>query len=666
MSNCYKMRLFSGAAFIVASIPAAFADAPPPKAEAVEKIVVTGSALSKSRDQFSTLVGVASRDDLTLAGGLSVADTLSSIPGVTSTSFAAGAGRPVIRGFDSSRVRVLENGLGSFDVSDLSPDHGVPIDPLALQRVEIVRGPATLRYGSQAIGGVVNAINNRIPTSLPGSGISGDLHFATGSVDDSTELAGLLDGSFGNFAWHVDAIHQDRGNYDTPVGEQSNSQAEGLGYSLGGSFIGANGHIGLAYVRYESEYGIPGEDAFIDMEQDKWLFSSAWRNPFAGFTELRVNAGLSDYTHDEVDPATGPAATFIDDQREIRGELVHGALGPFSALAGGIQYQHRDFEALGEAEDFLYPTVTESLGFYAFADAPLGDRLTLELGLRQESTDVEGTPISDVFTVRSYDPFSAFAGLVFNASETLRLGVNLAHAERAPNQVELFARGPHEATGTWEIGDPTLGVEEALNLEGSARLVLPKLTAELTLFRTSFKDFVYGELTGNSYDDLGTFFPDTSGEFLELAYVQRDATFTGGEFAADVPLGTVSLGEVSLNIKADWVDASFDAGGNVPRIPPARLGGGFSLVGPVVDGFVQVTHAFDQDDIADEETATAGYTRLDAGLTWHAASTDAGTIDISLVGRNLLDEEIRNHVAFNKDEVALAGRDVRLVLTLRR
>lgn len=662
-----KARLFCGAAITVVTMHAALADEPPAeKSETVEKVVVTGSSISKSRDSFSTLVGIADRDDLTQSGGLNIADSLSNIPGVTSTSFATGAGRPVIRGFDASRVRVLENGLGSFDVSDVSPDHGVPIDPLAMQRVEVVRGPATLRYGSQAIGGVVNALNNRIPTALPKEGFSTDLHFAAGSVDNSTELAGLADGHFGNFAWHADAIHQDRGAYDTPLGEQVNSQADGRGYSLGGSLIGNNGHFGVAFVRFDSEYGIPGEDASIDMEQDKFLLSSEWRNPFAGFTAFRLNAGMSAYAHDEVLPVTGPASTFIDDQYEIRSELVHGALGPFSAIAGGVQLQHRDFEGLGEGADFLSPATTDSLGVYLFADVPLGDNLTLELGVRHENTEVEGTPISDVFTTRAFDPFSAFGGLVYNATDALRFGFNASHAERAPNQVELFARGPHEATGTFEIGDPSLSAEKALNLEANAKLTLPGVTAELTFFRTAFEGFVYGQLTGNSYDAFGVFFPDTSEEFLELVYVQRDATFTGGELEAEFPIAEISLGELSLNVKADWVLAEFDGGDNVPRIPPARLGGGLSLSGPVVDAHVQLTHAFEQDNTALNETPTDGYTRLDAAVTWHAASTDAGDINISLIGRNLLDEEIRNHVSFNKDEVTLAGSDVRLVLSLRR
>lgn len=640
----------------------------PPVVARVEKIVVNASPIAKSRDQFATVVGTADRDDVTKEGGLSIADSVAQIPGVTTSGFAVGAGRPVIRGFDASRVRILENGLGSFDVSDLSPDHGVPIDPLALQRVEVVRGPATLRYGSQAIGGVVNALNNRIPSTLGKRPFSGELHFARGTVDSSSEIALLADGNFGEFAWHLDGVKQDRDDYDIPIapGVMTNTAADGLGYSAGGSFIGTNGYVGGAYVRFESEYGIPGEDAFIDMEQDKGLFAAEWRDPFLGFTAFRLNAGVSDYTHDEVVQGEGVASTFLDEQYEIRSELVHGALGPLAGAAFGMQIQQRDFSALGEGEDFLSPTATRSFGLYGFAEVPLGDRLMFELGARYEDTEVEGTPISDVFTRREFEPVSTSAGLVFKASDDVTFGFATAYAERAPNQVELYARGPHEATGTFEIGDPTIGIETALNLEANVRLSTPRVTAELTIFRTSFDGFVSGQLTGSSYDEDGNFFPDDSAVFLELLYSQRDATFTGGEFHAAVLLAAIEEGEFTLDLLADAVDAEFDGGGSVPRIPPVRLGGGVRFEGPIVAAYARLTHAFNQDDVAPNETPTEGHTRLDAGITWHAARRDDGTVvDLSLIGRNLTDEQIRNHVAFNKDEVVMPGADMRLVLSLR-
>jgi iron complex outermembrane recepter protein len=669
MSSPFKNRFATSAAIVIATIAPSFADEPAPEtSQKVEKIVVTASPLAKSRDQFATLVGAADRDELTRDGGLNIADALTQIPGVSSSSFAAGAGRPIIRGFDASRVRVLENGLGSFDVSDISADHGVPIDPLAMQRIEIVRGPATLRYGSQAIGGVVNAINNRIPSTLTDGPIAGDLHFAAGSVDSSSEIAGLADGHFGDFAWHVDGVKQDYDDYDIPIapGRMSNTFAEGLGYSAGGSFVGSSGHVGAAYVHFESEYGIPAEDAFIDMRQDKGLIAAEWANPFAGFTAFRLNAGVSDYKHDEVIPGEGPASTFLDEQYELRSELVHGELGPFSAVAVGMQLQNRKFSALGEGEDFLLPTATDSFGIYGFADAPVGSYVTFEFGARYENTQAEGTPIADVFTAREFEPVSASAGLVIKAMEDLTFGLSAFYAERAPNQVELYARGPHEADGTFAIGDPTLDLEKALNLEANARLTLPRVTAELTAFHTDFEGFIFGQFTGNSYEEDGTFHPDLSADFRELIYLAQDATFTGGEFQAAILLVTIGEGELSLDLTADAVRAKLDGGGNVPRIPPGRVGGGLRFEGPIVDVYARLSHAFDQDDVAPLEDPTDGYTRMDAGVTWHAAKReDGGEINLSLIGRNLTDEVIRNHAAFNKDEVVLAGADVRLVLSMR-
>ena len=385
MSLSFKSRCALSCALLALNAGVVLAqDDAPPSSDRVEKVVVTGSPLAKSRDQFATLVGTADRDDITREGGLNIADALTRIPGVTSSTFAAGAGRPIIRGFDASRVRVLENGLGSFDVSDISADHGVPIDPLAMQRIEVVRGPATLRYGSQAIGGVVNALNNRIPTTLGDEPFDGDLHFAAGSVDSSSEIAGLADGHFGNFAWHVDGVKQDYDDYDIPIppGTMTNTAADGLGYAGGGSFIGSSGYVGAAYVHFESEYGIPAEDAFIDMEQDKGLFAAEWTNPFAGFTAFRVNAGVSDYTHDEVIPGEGPASTFIDEQYEVRSELVHGELG--TVLGRGDRRAAAESQILGVGRRRGFPSADRHGLVRRLRLCRRADRQPGELGIRRK------------------------------------------------------------------------------------------------------------------------------------------------------------------------------------------------------------------------------------------------------------------------------------------
>jgi iron complex outermembrane receptor protein len=231
----------------------------------LEQIVVTASPITQDRNAMATLVGSVDRGQILRSGGASLADALANEPGVTGTSFASGASRPVIRGFDANRVRVLENGIGSFDVSDVGPDHGVPIDPLSTDKIELVRGAATLRYGSQAIGGVVNAINNRIPDTLPDKPIHAEVTGTYGSGADTRQGAAHIEARAGEFALHADAFNRRADDYSIPGGTQSNSYVNGDGYALGGSYFFGTDFLGLGAVHYTAKYGIPGEDTYIDM-----------------------------------------------------------------------------------------------------------------------------------------------------------------------------------------------------------------------------------------------------------------------------------------------------------------------------------------------------------------------------------------------------------------
>src|SRR5262245_46802322 len=244
-----------------------------------QTVVVTASPLPQDPDYLATLVEQVSRDKILRSGGANLADALADVPGVTGSSFASGASRPVIRGFDANRVRTLEDGIGTFDVSDVGPDHGVPVDPLSAQSVEVVRGAATLRYGSQAIGGVVNAINNRVPTELPDKPFSGELTGSYATNASSREGGGLFDGRVGQFAYHFDGFDRRTGDYDIPGGTLANSFYRGDGYSGGGSWFfgdGDSNRIGAAVIHYDSKYGIPGEDTYIDMKQTKELLRSSF------------------------------------------------------------------------------------------------------------------------------------------------------------------------------------------------------------------------------------------------------------------------------------------------------------------------------------------------------------------------------------------------------
>jgi iron complex outermembrane receptor protein len=627
----------------------------------IETVVVSASPITPE-DKLATIVDTVDRDEILRAGGANLADALANTPGVTGTSFASGASRPVIRGFDANRVRILEDGIGSFDVAEVGPDHGVPIDPLSAQRIEVIRGAATLRYGSQAIGGVINAINNRVPNRRPDEPFAAEFTGLYGSNADTWQGSAVLDARAGDFGLHADAFTRDTGDYDVPGGTMANSFFQGSGYSAGGSYFFDQNRIGAALVRYDSEYGIPGEENFIDMKQDKQLLRASFSPGIGAFQTLNVEGGRADYEHHERDPATlEPHATFRDDEWDARAEALFGKVGAFSAAALGVQLQNRAFSALGEAEDYLLPATTKTAAVFAFADLPLAERLHLHAGARVDSIDTEGTPADGVATTRSFTPLSASAGLLFDATGALSLGMTLASAARAPAQTELFARGPHEGSGTFETGDPTLGVERANSLEATLRYELPGTRLEAALWTADFDDYVFGALTGRSCDEDGNCFDGDAGDLRELNYEQRDARFRGAEAKATIDVVATGAGTLQAIALADYVRATLAGGENVPRIPPYHVGAGLNWDASSVSAGFLLRYAGEQDQVGEGETPTDDFYSLDAQASWRPLQSQPD-FEIALVGRNLTDEVQRNAVSLNKDEVMLPGREVRLMI----
>ncbi len=628
-----------------------------------ETIVITASPLSDP-NYLSTIVDSVDRNEIVKQGGSNLADALANEPGITGTSFASGASRPVIRGFDANRVRILENGIGSFDVSDVGPDHGVPIDPLSAQQIEVVRGAATLRYGSQAIGGVVNAINNRVPTELPDKPFLGEVDGTYGTNANTGQGSALFDARAGQFAIHGDGFDRHTDDYDIPDGTMPNSFFRGDGYSLGSSYFfgdGDHSRVGAAAVHYDAKYGIPGEDTFIDMKQTKEMLRSSFELDAGALRTLNVEGGNADYEHSERDPAGTPLSTFKDDEWDARAETLLGSFGPLAGAAFGVQLQNRDFSALGEGADYLLPTTTKSDAVFGFAEAPFSETLRLQAGLRVEAVSVDGTPASGVATSRDFTPISGSAGLVFDASKVVRLGLTLASAARAPAQTELFARGPHDGPATFETGDPALDIERANSLEGSVRLATDKVSFDGSIWGAWFNDYILGELTGRTCDDEGICVPGDSQELKELNYAQSDATFRGVEGKSTVGLYENGAGRLQAQFFADYVRATLDSGGNVPRIPPYHVGAGLHWDGGPLDGGVFVRYSARQDDVGTAETPTPSFTSVDAHFGWRPWSSHPD-VELMLVGHNLTDSEQRNAVALNKDEVILPGRDLRLTL----
>lgn len=660
-----KIAFSSAAALLCAS--SAFAQPPANPPVLTEEIHITASPLLGDAIDQTQSVAEVSRETLMSSGGFGLGDVLKNVPGVTSSSFSPGAARPVIRGFDASRVRVTENGIGSHDASDISGDHGVPIDPLSAIEVEVLRGPGTLRYGSQAIGGVVNAINNRIPFDIA-EGTSGE--FFAGGATNATErmTGGVVDYRGAGFAFHADGVIRGSDDFDTPRGPQENTWANGEAFALGGAYVGDQGAGGGSFTHFASRYGIAsepgGEVSKINLKQDNYAGAARLNAPLPGIKNINGRIGYSDYSHDEIVAGEGILATFNNKEWEGRVEALHGGFGLLESGAIGAQWSDRDFEALGEGADFLLPTKTQSFAGYAFERFQLRQDLMLEGALRVESANVKGATNAGGAFDRDFMPTSIALGVVFSPIDSLSLSLNLSQTERAPNAVELFAQGPHEASGTFEIGSPTLGKERARSVEAGIHYDgANRAHASLGLFSSAFHGFVAGVLTGNSYDEEGNFVLGDAGDFAELHYIQRNADFSGFEAEAHVPLHPVGNGYFGVDLKTDYVRAKFgEGGGNVPRIPPFRFGGALFFEGERLRAEIGFLRTETQDDVAAGETPTDGCTMVDASATYRLIAQSKGGLDMTLAATNLTDAVGRNHVSFTKDYVLLPGRNVRLML----
>ena len=666
---------------------AADAGAPPPatSAEVEASAEPPAGVLIVAEQAFVPVTIVPGRDVLS-ATGSNLTDSLQSKPGITGTTFAPGANRPVIRGFDNYRVRVQENGIGSHDVSALSEDHAVPIDPNATDRIEVVRGPATLRYGSQAIGGVVNATNSRIPEMMPRGGVSAEMNGGVSSVDRGRDGGFKATAGSGTFVVHADAFERDSKDYLTPHGRQANSFVNAEGYAIGGSFVGRDGFIGLSFSRYSSLYGIPGAGADverprIDLEQTKLQSRGEWRPRAFGVEAVRYWLGHSNYAHNEVvfnavETRDEIGSRFTNKETEARFEMQHLPVGTvLGELRGavGVQLGRRAIDGKSfEGESLLELARTRSSAVFLFEELQLNRRLRVQGAIRYEHNNVEGTgldiaiPAAPVATGRTFRPVSASAGALYDLPQGVVLRATAQLTQRAPDAAELLSKGVHEATGTFEIGNPFLDIEKARTFEIGLRRARGGFRFDASLYHTRFDGFIFKRLTGTT---CGEFLVDCEstggggGDLKELRFEQRDATFYGAELIGQLDIGRVLGGTWGIEGQYDFVHAQFDNHENVPRIAPHRAGGGLYWRDTNWLAKVAMLHAFRQDRIGIAETPTGGYTLLNAELSYTQklpANTYVPELTIGLKGDNLLNEDIRNHVSFKKDEVLQPGASVRL------
>jgi len=599
-------------------------------------------------------------DELRRRQASSLGDTLDREPGVQSGGMGPGASRPVIRGQDAPRVRVLDNGLGAMDVSSISPDHQSAVETLGATQVEILRGPATLVHGGGAIGGLVNVVTRRIPRERM-QGVVGAAELRLGGA--AREYTGLVDlnGGSGGFAWHADAFSRNAGDYDGRRGRVFNSFVESRGANFGASLVGDRGHVGLGVQVLDSFYGVPaGELARIDLDQHRFELEGELRDTLPGFSRVRARLGRTDYRHNEIEQSGEVATRFESNGSEGRLELTHRPLGPFTGVLG-LSGHGRRFSAVGE-ESFIQPVRSRGGALFLVEEARAGN-WRFELGGRVERERHRPDAASGL-PGRSFSPATWSGGATWAFMPGYSAAATLTRAQRAPAIEELYANGPHAATATFERGDNNLAKEVSRNLDVSLRKTGGTWRWKAGVYANRFRNYVFGQFQDadgdgvfdrdlDRVDDTGA--ADPAGEFLLLDYRQANARFRGFE----AELAWRPGGPWGFRAFADAARGRLEGIGNAPRMAPSRLGLEGTYAAGAWSAFASLLRVMRQDRIAQaQETATPGYTRLDAGLQYRIGHGGQAATTLFLQANNLLDQDMRVHTSFIKDAAPLPGRSL--------
>lgn len=619
-------------------------------------------------------------DRLTLAQKGSLGETLNGQPGVSSSYFGPGASRPIIRGQDGDRIRILRNGVGALDASSLSYDHAVPLDPVNTERVEIVRGPAALLYGGSAIGGVVNTFDNRIPTeAIEGIHGAGELRY--GGADTTRSSAGKLEAGNGTFALHLDAnarefndlripgyAHSSRQRNSEAADENGgkhrlpNSDGRQDGGAVGGSYTWDHGYAGLSYSNYDSNYGSPAEDAVrIRMQQDHYAFASQIRDLEGPFSSVKLNAGYTDYKHSEIEDGE-VGTTFKNKGYEARVEARHQPLGPLEGVIGA-QVNRSEFQALGE-EAFVPQTDTDSAALFILEDLQATERLKLSLGGRLEYTSVDADAqgnqrFSAADGANSFTAGSLSSGAVYTLTPVWSLAATLAYTERAPTFYELYANGAHVATGTYEVGDADLSKEKAVSSDLALRFDNGTHKGSVGVFYSHFSNYIGLLGSGRTLDEDGEV---DAGGIPEYTYSGVRARFSGIEAQNHWTLGENAYGKFALELSGDYTRAkNLDTGEDLPRIAPLRLNSGLLWEKDQWQARVDLQHAASQHRVPENESGTAGYTTVGASAGYHF---DIGASQwLAFVkGENLTNQTVRYASSILRDIAPAQGRSVEVGL----
>ncbi len=663
-------------------------------------VVVTASPFIQHKDELVVPASELNGEALRRSASSTLGETLSGQPGVHSTSYAPGSGRPVIRGFDGDRIRILNQGVDSFDVSQTSPDHGVSIEPLFADDIEVVRGPASLLYGNAAIGGVVNVLGKELPRQRAAAAFSGQTEGFYGSVSDEKSFGLALQGGQDDFAWSAGFLDRQSNDFEIPgfadsryqieaeeeaheheaeEGEHEEEEVFGVlensfvdtrsGY-LGLAWFGDKGSLAFSFSNYATDYGVPGhahgheeeeendeeleeEAVSIDLDQTRYTLRGELFQPNDFLESVELDLTFGDYRHQELE-GDEVGTTFERNGYELRLTGVHRPMGDFSGVIG-FQAKVDDFAARGE-EAFIPSSENSQYGIFVV------ERLnqewgTWEFGARLENVDVD--PVDNALSNRSFDTVNASAGFIRGVNESSVVSANLVYAERAPNASELFAFGPHVGTQSFEIGNTSLGKESSTSLDLSYRITNGKLTGEVTAFFSDFSDYVYlefldEEAVETSYGELDT------EELSVFRSTAVDAKFYGFEVDFRWHLIDELDRAMHLDLTYDQTRATNDSfKTNLPRIPTRRLGLRYEYaIGPWLLG-AEGWWSDKASHLSPNQFPSDSYLLWGADIRYRIQATDSATVDLFAVGTNLADEEARPHTSFLKDMAPMPGRSIR-------
>ncbi|MEN5102326.1 TonB-dependent receptor [Stenotrophomonas sp. TWI809] len=678
-------------------------------------VKVTASPLQGDAESLARPVDVLAGERLDEQKAGTLGDTVAKLPGVQSTFFGPGVGRPIIRGQEGPRVAVLSNGMGNMDASTVSADHATSIEPFLADQIEVLKGPATLLFGSGAIGGAVNVVDGRIARELPDRPLSGRAELRGNSVNDERSGMFRLDGVSGNVVLHVDGLVRNGDDYRIPGyavidgledhsghdheegdtdeprrGRLDNSSVRTRAGGVGATWLGDDGYFGVSASTYRTNYGIPNgahvhadddhdhdhdhdhgdeeegdeHDVRIDMVQNRFEAKGGIYQPTSFLKNITLRTAYTDYEHTELEAGT-PATRFTNRGIEGRLEAVQEQIGGWDG-AFGLQFGNSDFGAKGE-EAFVPDTATKNIGLFVLQEKQFG-AFKLELGGRHDQVKLD--PTGD-YRARTFDATNLSAAGIWTLNDAVDLRFGIDSSERAPTNEELYAAGAHIATRSLEIGDANLKTERGQRVELGIHTHSDRVDFSASIYQTKFKDFIYLADTGVV-------------ESLPVRlWTQQDATFKGAEAEALFHLFEGNTGDWDLRVFGDYVKAELDGSGSrsvdiavphgdhnhnytvdlantgyLPRIAPGRVGADLRWAKDGWRASVGAVRYSSQKDVAQNEEPSNGYTLVDAHFAYRWDRTDSNSYEVFLDGSNLTNREVRPHTSLLRDYSPLPGRGV--------